>query len=311
MPSHRTFKTSQSNTTPAISIDDRLNFTDDLPLPIVGDKEPSRNVAYPKAFLGFSNITVQLVYFSPEVAQSFLVNRMVEKQRTLKNSHLESLIDDARRGRFKLNGQTIILDSAGKLMDGQHRLEAVLRSGVGFWSVVVRGINPDYFCTIDSVAKRSAGDTLKSLGHTNTTSLGAAVTLLWRYEGGHLHQNQVISQAMVEEVIQRHPELSASINSTQRLRKISPSRAVPGFCHYVFSRINPQLADSFFEKLLTGENLAKGDPALALRDKIRDSVGVSAVDLVAYFFKAFNAARRGQKLLLIRYNPKHETFPVL
>lgn len=311
MASHRTLKTPQSNTAPAISIDDRLNFTDDLPLSIVGDKEPSRNVTYPKVALGFGNITTQLVYFTPEVAHAFLKNRLVQKQRTIRPQHLESLIDDARRGRFKLNGQTVIIDSDGNLMDGQHRLEAVVRSGVGFWSVVVRGINPAYFCTIDSVTRRSAGDTLKSLGYSNTNSLGAAVALLWRYEGEHMLQNRVISQAMVAEVIGRHPELSASVNATQRLRKISPSRAVPGFCHYVFSRINPELTDAFFKKLLTGENLSKGDPALALRDKLRNSVGIEPRDLVAYFFKALNAARHGQKLLLIRYNPKLEEFPIV
>ena len=46
-------------------------------------------------------------------------------------------------GKWRLNGKTICFDSTGRLLNGQHRLSAVVRSGVTLTTVVVRGLDPD------------------------------------------------------------------------------------------------------------------------------------------------------------------------
>lgn len=45
-------------------------------------------------------------------------------------------------GKWKLNGKTICFDRTGRLLNGQHRLSAVVRSGVSLTTVVVRGLDP-------------------------------------------------------------------------------------------------------------------------------------------------------------------------
>lgn len=55
-------------------------------------------------------------------------------------SRVDRLTQDMLNGTFVLNGESIILDDTGALMDGQHRLMAIIASGTDQKMVVVRGI---------------------------------------------------------------------------------------------------------------------------------------------------------------------------
>jgi len=65
---------------------------------------------------------------------------------------------DMAAGRWCLNGQTIKISSSGKLLDGQHRLEAAKKAKRSFQSIVVEGLPEDSFGSLDIGRRRGVAD---------------------------------------------------------------------------------------------------------------------------------------------------------
>ena len=84
------------------------------------------------------DITVEVI--TPAEAQSYLKNNA--KHRPIKEKKVAEYMAEMSEGHWKLNGKTICFDTTGRLLNGQHRLSAVVRSGVALTTVVVRGLDP-------------------------------------------------------------------------------------------------------------------------------------------------------------------------
>ena len=70
----------------------------------------------------------KVVIMTPEMAASILETN--ERNRTPNRDKLAKLVYDIKQGYFELTHQAIALDVNGKLIDGQHRLKAVVESGM-------------------------------------------------------------------------------------------------------------------------------------------------------------------------------------
>ncbi len=69
----------------------------------------------------------QLVNITPEAATAILKGN--KGNRKPRQSHIEALADAMLRGEWKQTHQGIAISPTGKLLDGQHRLLAVVKSG--------------------------------------------------------------------------------------------------------------------------------------------------------------------------------------
>ena len=85
-------------------------------------------------------LDVSVEVISPEEAQAYLDNNA--KHRPIKEKKVLEYMNEMQDGKWKLNGKTICFDTTGRLLNGQHRLSAVARSGVALTTVVVRGLDP-------------------------------------------------------------------------------------------------------------------------------------------------------------------------
>ena len=94
---------------------------------------------------------------TPELAQRYLALNS-KQQRKLRKHKVAEYADDMRNGRWGLNGATIVIDEFGNLIDGQHRLSAVVESGTTQQFVVVRNVSEDSYETIDQGMKRTLAD---------------------------------------------------------------------------------------------------------------------------------------------------------
>lgn len=102
-----------------------------------------------------------------------------------------------KAGLWKFNGDPIRIASGGELLDGQHRLQAVVQSGVAQEMVVIRGIHRTAFDTIDLGRKRGAADILAIAGVGGNRHVIAAVArTMLAYESGALHKDADISSQL-------------------------------------------------------------------------------------------------------------------
>jgi hypothetical protein len=102
----------------------------------------------------------QTMIVTPEMAQQWLDNG--GKNRKLSKLHVNRLAQEIVKGRWVFNGQTISFSAEGKLLDGQHRLNAVIQSGVTIPMSISFGVADERaFETYDVVQKsRGAYDIL-------------------------------------------------------------------------------------------------------------------------------------------------------
>lgn len=100
-----------------------------------------------------------IINVTPAMAQKFLDSN-AEFQRNLRIGEVKTLAEAMRRGEWVLTHQGVAFDSNGRLIDGQHRLHAIIMSGLPQDMLVVNGVDPAAFKVLDIGAKRSTADLL-------------------------------------------------------------------------------------------------------------------------------------------------------
>lgn len=252
-------------------------------------------------------VTAQIVWVTPSIASEWLA-MLHAKQRKIKKAHLDSLVADHNAGRFHFNGESVIFDWDGFMVDGQHRCRMVVMTGKAAEMLVVRGVPPEVYATIDDSARRSGGDALASLGLRDATVFAAALVMLRRYEAGGLGRRSFFTSPIaVTDLADKHPGMADGVVWASTMKRVVRSRTAVAFCHYVFARIDKSKADEFFAKLRDGAELAADSPVLALRNRVHGQAFL-ADDLAFYIFKAWNYWRKGQPLRLLRHS-EGEAFP--
>jgi hypothetical protein len=264
-------------------------------------------------------LTAQIVYMTVAVATEFL-RHLLPRQRRIKGRHLACLKDDVVSGRWRsLNGETVIFDNRGRMIDGQHRATMVIQTGIPIWVIVIRNVDPDpaTFISVGGQSKRTGADALTTLGHENAKVVSSAALLLWKYENGLIQINASASPMAISDVIARHPELPASAAATGPCRSKVRSAGTAAFCHYVFSQLGPdkfgrlgsEVAPGYFHKLATGEDMSRGDPVLALRRRL-DEETFDIPTLLWLMFKVWNHVRQNKTIQILKIYPQEE-FPDL
>lgn len=117
------------------------------------------------------SFTVEVV--TPEIAIKYLNTSI--GNRNIKKDTITALVNALTKGTFEVNGETIVFDQNGSLMDGHHRMEAIVRANVPAICLVIRGINRNTWTTMDSGTARSLGDVFKFEGIANYNSVSTIV----------------------------------------------------------------------------------------------------------------------------------------
>ena len=99
--------------------------------------------------------------------------------RPLRTSCIERYADIIKRGQWELNGETIKFDTSGTLLDGQHRLSAVILAGMPIKSYVIRDLPRKVFDTLDTGKGRTGADVLSLRGEKQNPRWPAPFACCW------------------------------------------------------------------------------------------------------------------------------------
>ena len=215
-----------------------------------------------------------------------------------------------------MNGDTICLNG-NRLIDGQHRLSAVVMSGVSIQSFVVEGLTDDVFDTKDIGKRRSHAETLATKGEKNTSRLAAALMLVDKYITGRSDKQVCYTNMEIQELLEKYPGVRESAAANYRARGLAYLSVIDA-CHYLFSQKDPDLANEFVDKVMRGTGLEEGSPWYALRERlVSNSLLKSKMprpDMMALCIKAWNATRAGTQIRVLRWNDRGqfaEAFPII
>lgn len=244
----------------------------------------------------------EVMNITPHLANEFLKRN--KTNRPLSRSWVYELRNRIVCGQWQYNGETIKFDENGDLIDGQHRLSAVLLSDRPIKSAVIRKLPHIAFETIDDGKKRGASDVLSIYGEKNYTSLASLLRLIHLYENNNKtlpkrRGNSLPNQEAIK-ILNKHPEArqSATFAASYVGRFKYATKTTVSFCHWLFYKISPKDTDRFFDALATGVGLEKGSPVLLLRDKFIYNYGARArldnTDWCHFVIITWNLFRRGK-----------------
>jgi hypothetical protein len=109
--------------------------------------------------MSMSEMKSKVMMVDPALALAWL-QRNIETNRPLRPTVVENYADEMRRGEWHLTHQGIALDIDGNLIDGQHRLAAVIKANVIVPMMVTVNAPRASFVALDGGVKRTLADRL-------------------------------------------------------------------------------------------------------------------------------------------------------
>ena len=270
-------------------------------------------------------VEVKMVEVAPELAHEFLSRAAVN--RNLRMRKVNQYAADMKSGRWDLNGETIKFNTDGELIDGQHRLHAVISAGRPVSVLVAYNINKKAMPTIDSGAARPLGAQLQIDGKKNANALAASTQMLMANGAEGYWSNQAKRRFTNHEVfsyLRANPHIETLVADGL---KYGDMLALLGakvwlFIYVTTIRAHEKEARYFWDTIENSISFSgSDDPAYVLKrrlenlklTRVKDGVGLSHTSrtiLTALCIKAFNAYLKGEKMSKVNYNAT-ETPPTL
>lgn len=261
-------------------------------------------------------MTVKIVQemVTPDRASDFLSRN--EGNRRVSQIAESALVRDIVNGNYHLNGDTIKISPEGYLLDGQHRLRAVVKSGMTVPMLVAYGVPPEAIATIDRGKKRSHADILHFNGYTQCSNLATLATIAWQYDRKNMCSNVTPTGEEMIQYIADNPDLLDANQVGSQLYKgrgCLTTKAMISSMYFLFSRkAGKDEAYSFVKRMVEGIDVQEGSPMHTLRNKLQsymNNIGSPPRKLIAAFIiKAWNAERNGTQLKNLRMG-ENEAFP--
>ena len=121
----------------------------------------------------------EVKFVTPLIALNIL--RVNQNNRKVSEKKVNEYVESIKRGDWKENGESIIIDKKGNLKDGQHRLNAIIKSNTAFNLVVVTEVEENIMHTIDIGKNRSLKDVLMLNGAKSCINLSSLINKIYKY----------------------------------------------------------------------------------------------------------------------------------
>jgi hypothetical protein len=213
-------------------------------------------------------LRISLEHITPVIAGKYLAKN--RHNRRLRTGRIRELADQMKREKWHLNGETIKFSNQDELLDGQHRLHAIIAADVAITTLVVRDLSPEAFVTIDQGAKRSGGDIFHVCGVQYPSTVSSALTLIWQHKKGIIlgSKNGEDIPSMDERValFDEMPQVENYVVecATKGIQSIINGSTFAGL-YALFAEINHDLAASFLNAVAGGAVRYAANPATQLR----------------------------------------------
>jgi hypothetical protein len=262
---------------------------------------------------------------TPQVAEDLL--RRNEHNRKASLATVKKYYRAMKRGGWKPTGQPILVNQAGKLDDGAHRLLAAYFGKVTFRTYVVADVQvlPEMFAYIDDCKPRSAADALYTSGNNGLSgTIAQVIKLAWRWDAGALSvmsKQPRFQDASIPEVLDyanARPEMRDAVHllvsNFGKAANVIGDKAVASLFLWKATELHGmEVVRPFLVSIGVGANLDSDSPILAFRERLREAEHDEDDDMpkerrLALLIKAFNlhiaGKKVGQRGLYVRDNEK-------
>lgn len=233
----------------------------------------------PPARTSTEEMSFEVVDVTPTMAEEWLKSNS-DDQRRLRQGVVEAYALEMTKGQWKLTHQPIAFNEAGVLIDGQHRLSAIILSKTTQRFVVASAPGMTVHDPIDRGVKRSLGDLL---GWHN--SLVAAANMVYKLMTADFSGKRASKDDLLLAYEYSKQDFDACVKLYDRKVMMGPVLGA-----IIFARpINPEMVSEFMIRLKSGSELKSDDPSLTLRNWLLTSAQRKGNDPFLIAFAASNA----------------------
>ena len=266
------------------------------------------------------NVTPQasIVEITPDIARGWLERNV--GNRPLRPAGVKKYERAMRSGNWKMTGEPIKFSRTGKLIDGQHRLQAVVNSGTPITAMVIQGLNDDVFDSLDAGMLRSNADILfieLGLPVETCRTLASAANLVIDYEKGQYVFKCRNDRSEIVRFVDENPELIEAAEHVEALgRNIPARRALAALFYFYASRRDQPAAERFLNRFMVGAVDGVDDNLLFLRNRCFSARvarrKLPDAQILRAMIRFWNAEQRGKPIKYpqnaLRVDDKFPTF---
>lgn len=279
---------------------------------VIVEKTAEKTVLYPQR-------TEKIMEIGPELAA--MIKEKSNNFRNIDIKWAKMLSREWLAGRYEFKEEPLKFDEFGFLHDGQHRIEAIILSGMTLRFKCVFGVAPQ--ASEGFVKPRTNGDRLAHYGFTNVNNLAAAVRLVLCWMDGDICCKDRVSPAAVEQAVVDHPDVAEFVRIAVLHRKNrSCSVSVLAAIGYISCRLvgtkPTSVFEAFCEQIGSGVNLGEHSPTRLLRERIQSAKAAKsnlrASTSLALTIKSWNAHVLGTPVRQLRWSnegARAEAFPAI
>jgi hypothetical protein len=229
--------------------------------------------------------------------------------RSLNKNLVYKYARDITAGKWTLTGEPIKFDTTGALIDGQHRLAAIITANLAITTDVRFGLEPTVIRNIDTQRKRTAADFLAIDGEKDASTLAAGLGNFLNYERGWFASmgHTINTHEEIASALRQHPLMRLSVEKGRATSILLPP-GVGAALHYLATQVNVEQADLFWQQLSDGTGLTATSPVYLLRERLlmnratsHKRGGLRTVEVAALVIKAFTLFSHGRTLKQLKW----------
>lgn len=254
------------------------------------------------------SLDTKTVTVTPAMAQEWLSKQI--RNRKWRRDVVNRYKTEMLAGRWKENGQPIVFEGNNYLVDGQHRLRAIIEANIPVKLLVVYGVKTDAAMTIDTGLSRTLGDVFMMRGVRNAKLLSRTSKLLLVWETGIKELKE--KRMFTKELMNVHPEqiyeyyvkhqldvdrvCAEFKNHTPLVRSIGG--AVLSFVSLVLEKIDSDKSYIFMGSFVSGNIKKEWSYMAQLRDQLisrnpKSKLRVTENERISFLFGLWNVIFHG------------------
>ena len=268
-------------------------------------------------------MNIQVEEITPIVAGELLM--LNSRNRPKNQRHVTFLADQMKAGTWEMAADPIRVSESGVLLDGQHRLYAVIESDITQRMVVVRGLEDKTFHVMDTGRMRLAADVLAIGGHANSRLLASVARMIISYKRGNF-ANTLANAGRVAGLTVTNGEIDAFASQYDLQPFVLQAKSwytawriftgsEYGFFYFILSEVDSAAAFEFLGALSLGADLPADSPIFLLRKKLEQyrlgvkKISITPTEKLGLIFKAWNLYRKDKTATYLNFNKEKEEVP--
>lgn len=258
----------------------------------------------------------EIIAVTPAMAKTWL-EKNADFNRKVRQGVVERYARDMLNNNWTMTHQGIAFDSKGRLIDGQHRLHAVVAASIPVKMLVLRDVPTAAFDHVDLGYGRTAADVLRAEGEGWITNEHISMARLMEAGSNIAEVCKNRSPFELRDMVKEHANAIQFVlsNIERRVRGITVAPVLAAVAVAYYTELDRVRLAEFVRRLVDGVAI---DPAtdtvvMQLRDWLKDHVGMTSQTARQEMFlktqRVIKAYMKGERLSKL-YTPSEPVYPL-